>query len=234
MNTSNILKVTLASALITAAAIGASNESPSPGMNQSNKRPTPKLQGASDTGDRTLQSRSSSTAGSSIGTVDVTGARSDARGDQAIAEQQIVVPLHRETLDVDKRVVSDGAVRLRKVVRTETVNQPIELRRETLIVERVDADRAAPQSADVRMPGTFEEGEIVLSVSREEPVVQKRVVEGDRIVARTNVETERQNVTEQIRTENVEVVDRGGSRNVQIRGDLARSSEDRAEGVARR
>ena len=40
---------------------------------------------------------------------------------------------------VGKREVEYGGVRLRKVVKTEVVNQPVELTREEIVIERVPA-----------------------------------------------------------------------------------------------
>jgi uncharacterized protein (TIGR02271 family) len=149
--------------------------------------------------------------------------------DHEIADQQVVIPLHEEAVRVEKRVVDDGPVRLRKIVKTETVNQPVELRREMLVVERLPRDRAAAlnENANTRLPGTFEEGEIILSTSHEEPMVQKQVIEKDRIVARTNVESRNENVRENIRRETIEVVDRGNSRSVRVNGDLTKAAEEK-------
>src|SRR4051812_27790295 len=48
----------------------------------------------------------------------------------------MVIPLYEESLNVGKREVEAGAVRLRKIVRTETVNQPVELRHEEVVIDR--------------------------------------------------------------------------------------------------
>src|SRR5881394_3288143 len=48
----------------------------------------------------------------------------------------MVVPLYQETINVGKREVESGSVRLKKVVKTETINQPIELRHEELVIDR--------------------------------------------------------------------------------------------------
>lgn len=54
--------------------------------------------------------------------------RETARSDSKVSDQETVeVPLAEERLEVRKREVDLGEVRLRKVVRTETVNQPVEL-----------------------------------------------------------------------------------------------------------
>jgi stress response protein YsnF len=49
---------------------------------------------------------------------------------------EVVIPLHEERLNVGKRTVDAGQVTIRKIVKTETVNQPIQLRHETLVIDR--------------------------------------------------------------------------------------------------
>src|SRR4051812_49256006 len=45
---------------------------------------------------------------------------------------ELVIPLYEEKLNVGKQEVDAGTVHLRKKVLTETVNQPVELKQETL------------------------------------------------------------------------------------------------------
>ena len=54
--------------------------------------------------------------------------------------EEASVKLTEEQVKVGKREVTAGGVRLRKFIRTETVNQPVELRREELVIERVPAN----------------------------------------------------------------------------------------------
>jgi len=113
------------------------------------------------------------------------------------------IKLHEEQVKVGKRQVEAGGVRLRKVVRTETVNQPVELRREEIVVERVpgkgQAQPGQPASKE------FQQQDIYIPLRREEAVVEKegRVREEVRVSKKT--QTERQNVSEQVRKEDVEV-----------------------------
>ena len=131
-----------------------------------------------------------------------TGSRGTTR--EARVGENIEVPVSEEQLRVGKREVDAGSVRLRKVVRTETVNQPVELRREEVVVERVPA-------GEVRASGTtaFEGEEIVVPVHREEAVVGKETVVTGAVRVRKTAETETQNVSDTVRKEDVEV-DRGG------------------------
>lgn len=125
---------------------------------------------------------------------------------EARAGETIEVPVQEEQLRVGKREVEAGSVRLRKVVRTETVNQPVELRREEVVVERVPADQVRAGSTGT----AFQEGEeIVVPVRREEAVVGKDTVTAGAVRVRKDANVEQQNVSETIRKEDVEV-DRGG------------------------
>jgi len=135
-------------------------------------------------------------------------------GDNVIAADEFTIPLRTESVNVSKQTRSDGSVRLRKYVTTETVNTPMEVRRETLVLERVSDNRARQLET---LPATFEEGEILLPISREEVVINK-VVKTDYVLARVEVATDKQNVQETIRTERIDM-DRSNDR-IRVNGDL--------------
>jgi uncharacterized protein (TIGR02271 family) len=103
-----------------------------------------------------------------------------------------------EQLKVGKREVEGGGVRLRKIVRTETVNQPVELKREEVVVERVPGSGSPSGKA-------FEGGDIYIPLRREEAVVQKEATVREQVRVRKTAQTERENVSEQVRREDVEV-----------------------------
>jgi uncharacterized protein (TIGR02271 family) len=83
-------------------------------------------------------------------------------------------------------------VKIRKEVHTETVNVPVSLKREAIVVERVPAD-------------AFTEGEVRIPTMREEAVVEKtaKVVGEVRVSKKT--ETDEEVITETIRKEEVKV-----------------------------
>jgi uncharacterized protein (TIGR02271 family) len=115
------------------------------------------------------------------------------------SSEERVIPLSEEEISVQKRETG-GGVRLKKVVRTEVVNQPVELEREDIVVERVPAsETGAADNPD------FSEEEIFVPLRREEAVVSKEshVREGVR-VGKT-VERERRDVSETVRKEDIEV-----------------------------
>jgi uncharacterized protein (TIGR02271 family) len=111
------------------------------------------------------------------------------------------IPLHEERVNVGKQTVETGRVRLRKVVRTDTVDVPVELTRERIDVERVPASQL--RGTYTQRP--FQEDEVVLRERREEPVVEKtREVTGG-VRATRNVETDTRDVRTDVRREDVEV-----------------------------
>lgn len=113
--------------------------------------------------------------------------------------QEANIPLHEENVKVGKRAVEAGGVRLRKVVRTETVQQPVQLQREEIQVERVPASG--------RQPGekAFQEEDLYIPLRREEPVVEKQTRVREEVRARKTAGAEKQTVSGQVRKEDVEV-----------------------------
>jgi uncharacterized protein (TIGR02271 family) len=153
-------------------------------------------------------------------------AQSEASADQSSAtgREEIRIPLHAETVQVGKRTVDAGQVVIRKVVTTERVNQPVELRRETLVIDRVDSgDRSTASSASSSSDSSFapfQEKAVTIRLQKEEPVVQKQTVVTGNVVARRSANTERSNVQEQIRREDVQLDRSGATENVVIHGNF--------------
>jgi uncharacterized protein (TIGR02271 family) len=116
----------------------------------------------------------------------------DANRDQSLT-------LHEEELQVGKREVESGRVRLRKVVHTEHQEVPVELRREEVEIERV------PATGDVSGGTAFEEQEITIPVTREEAVVTKESRATEQVRLNKTAETETEMVGQDVRTEDVEV-----------------------------
>jgi uncharacterized protein (TIGR02271 family) len=127
---------------------------------------------------------------------------------------EISIPLYEEQITVGTRTVEAGAVRLRKQVTTETVNQPVQIRRETLVVDREPGGDSAQDA--IGKFGPFEPSEIVIRLQQEEPVVEKRIVATGRIVAKTATNAEQVTVSREIRRENIEVEKIGNPQNVKI------------------
>jgi len=110
------------------------------------------------------------------------------------------VPLREEKVKVGTREVEGGSVRLRRIVRTETVNVPVELRTEEVVIDRISADEATDATSD-----EIGEKEIVIPISRQEPVVQKTTQVSGVVRARKTSTKDTQQIQESVRKEDVEV-----------------------------
>lgn len=119
--------------------------------------------------------------------------------------------LKQEELKVGKREVEYGGIRLRKIVRTETVNQPVELQREEVVIERVPLDSTKSPTGSAE----FSDEEIYIPLRREEAVVEKSVRAREEVRVGKRRETEQEHVTESVRREDVEIEQQGDARSDQ-------------------
>ncbi|HEY0793343.1 MAG TPA: PRC and DUF2382 domain-containing protein [Chthoniobacterales bacterium] len=122
--------------------------------------------------------------------------------------EAVEVTLTEEQLVVGKRSVEAGGVRLRKIVRTEQVNVPVELRREDVVIERIPATEVREGVA----ASAFQEQTIDVPLHREEAVVAKESHVTGAVRAHKTEEVERQTVTDAVRKEDVEVIREGDLR----------------------
>lgn len=115
--------------------------------------------------------------------------------------QDVNIPLHEEELKVGTRRVEAGGVRLHKVVRTETVQQPVSLRREEIQVEHLPVSESRMKEEEK----VFENEDIYIPLYREEPVSEKTTHVTGEFHAHKLEQTEQQTVSGEIRKEDVEV-----------------------------
>jgi uncharacterized protein (TIGR02271 family) len=141
---------------------------------------------------RGYESYASATPGAA-GYDDVRGHVADAyaRGQ----ERRLV--LSEEQLRVGKRQVQAGEVSVRTTVETERVSEQVQLAHDEVSIER------RPLAADAAGLGDVQIGEQTVSVplTREEAVVEKRVVPVEEVVVRTNTVVENQTVEDTVRHE---------------------------------
>ncbi|HEX8129131.1 MAG TPA: YsnF/AvaK domain-containing protein [Pyrinomonadaceae bacterium] len=120
-------------------------------------------------------------------------------------EERIVMPVVAETLDVQKRKVETGGVRIKKIVheREEVVDEP--LMREEVQVKRVPINRVVDAPVPVRHVGNT----MIISLLEEVLVVEKRLMLKEELhITKGEIETYKpQRVT--LRTEEA-VVERVG------------------------
>jgi uncharacterized protein (TIGR02271 family) len=103
-----------------------------------------------------------------------------------------------EELRVGTRAVETGRVRLRKWVETEPVEADVELRQETVHVERRPIDQEV-------QAGTIGEDEVEVRLTGEEAVVEKRAVAREEISLDKDVDVEQRTISDEVRKERVEI-----------------------------
>lgn len=113
------------------------------------------------------------------------------------------LPLREEKLKIGKREVAAGGVRIRKVVRTETINQPVELRREEFVVEHVPPGEISCTGGEMTNP--IGEEDIFVPLRREEVVIEKEMHVREAIRIGRKSETEKKTINEEVRKEEVEI-----------------------------
>lgn len=123
-------------------------------------------------------------------------------GEERTAEEASLTRSEEE-IEVGKRDVSAGAVRLRKWVETEPVALDVELHREVAHVTREPINEPVAEHA-------FEEQELEIPLRGEEPMVQKRTVAKERIAVEKDVESRSQTVEDEVRKERIDFDDTNG------------------------
>ncbi|MDX2188081.1 MAG: PRC and DUF2382 domain-containing protein [Opitutaceae bacterium] len=125
------------------------------------------------------------------------------------SSEEAHITLNEEELKVGKREVEAGGIRLRKVIRTEVVNRPVELRREEIVIERTPATSATA----VNDQAEISDDEIYIPLRREEVVIEKSVRPREEVRIGKREYRESENVNETIRSEELEVEDIEGRTN---------------------
>jgi uncharacterized protein (TIGR02271 family) len=118
-----------------------------------------------------------------------------------------VIPVAQERLQVGKRDVSHGRVRIHSYVVETPVEQQVTLREERIAVERRPVDRALGDAEQA-----FEERTIEAEERGEEPVISKEVRVTEEVVVRKETDQRTETVSDTVRQTEVEVEDERGNR----------------------
>jgi uncharacterized protein (TIGR02271 family) len=135
------------------------------------------------------------------------------------------IPLYKEQVNVGTRQVPDSQVTIRKVVKTETVNQPVTLTKQTLVIDRQPSPTGAQPSGTA-----FQDQQITIPLSHQEPVVSTQVVPNGQVVATTKSDTQQTTVQKQVRSEDV-VVDKGNAQNVVVSDNMTKNSSQSSQSM---
>jgi uncharacterized protein (TIGR02271 family) len=152
------------------------------------------------------------TGGSGLGSTQRERSGMDQSGDWATSrgadrEGEQVIPLAEEQLNVGKREVGGGRVRVRSYVVERPVEEQVALRREHVDVQRRAVDRAVGTGDDA-----FRERTIEMDERSEQPVVSKDARIREEVVVRKDVGTEQHKVSDTVRRTEVEVDDQRSSK----------------------
>ena len=123
-----------------------------------------------------------------------------------INRDQSTLTRSEEELEVGKREVNRGEVRVGKHVETEHVSTPVTKRREEVVIER------RPVETGARGDASFRDDEIRIPLTEEEVVVDKRAVVKEELVVGKRVVEEQEVVEADVRREEFDI-----DRNVEIR-----------------
>ena len=124
------------------------------------------------------------------------------------------IPLYKEQVNVGAQQVQDGTVTLKKIVKTETVSQPVTLTRQTLVIDRQPSSTGAEAGSQA-----FQEQQFSIQLHHDEPMVSTQIVPNGQVVATTKTDSQQTTIQKQIRSEDV-AVDKGNAQNVIIQGNL--------------
>jgi len=118
----------------------------------------------------------------------------------------VVIPVIEEELQVGKRTVESGGVRVETGIKEQQVEKSVKLREEKINIERNPVDRAVNASDLDKM----KDGEIRIPVVEEVPVVAKEARVVEEIVISKDVSERDETIQDTVRRTDVEVEDLSG------------------------
>ncbi|HYD65115.1 YsnF/AvaK domain-containing protein [Azospirillum sp.] len=127
----------------------------------------------------------------------------DTRSSGLGSDHEERIPVVEEAVNVGKRAIEGGHIRVRSYVVEQPVNETVNLRDERVSIER----RAVDYPAGEVPPDAFKERTIDVTERREEAVVNKEARVREEVVIRKEVEERAQNVSDTVRRTEVEIDD---------------------------
>lgn len=132
-------------------------------------------------------------------------------------DEQARIPVVEEQLNIGKRAVQRGGVRVFTRVREEPVHESVNLREEHVKVERHPVDQPASE-ADM---AALKEGSVELRETAEEPVVSKTARVVEEVVVGKEVTQETQHIDDTLRKTDVDVEQLGATSGMHATSDDA-------------
>lgn len=130
--------------------------------------------------------------------------------------KEAYIPLCEEQLRVSKREVGAGGIRLHKIIRTEHVQEGVDLRHEEIVVERLPAKDLTVGSK------AFQDEEFYIPLRQEEAVIEKQARVREQFHAHKADRMEHKTVADDIRKEDIEVINQE-----ELRSDLRSDQRSR-------
>ena len=121
--------------------------------------------------------------------------------DRTTNQADMKIPVIEENLQVGKRTVEQGGVRVRSRIIEKPVEETVRLREEHVVVNRQPVDRAVTDSDF----STFKEGEMEITERAEQAVVSKQARVVEEVSIGKQVEEREQVVSDTVRRTDVEV-----------------------------
>lgn len=160
--------------------------------------------GAVDVDERAAQYQANYAAQSG-GTTQNTMTQNATTGNRTATTGDITIPVIEEDLQVGKREVQSGGVRVRSRVIEKPVEETVRLREEHVVVNRRPVDRAVTD-ADM---SSFKEGDIEITERSEQAVVSKQARVVEEVEIGKQVSEREQVVSDTVRRTDVEVEEIG-------------------------
>ena len=168
----------------------------------------------------TSQAAATRTA-TTIGTTGTVGVGTvGAKVDTLAAGRDEVIPVYEETAQVAKRDINHGRVRLRSYVVETPISQQVNLRQESVQIERRPVDRAVTAG-----DALFQNRVIEAEEHTEEAFVTKQARVTEEISLRKTVEDQARTVTDTVRRTEVEIEDERSGRAVGTRQGFSASTD---------
>ena len=111
-----------------------------------------------------------------------------------------VIALAKEEVQIGKRIVETGRMRIRRYVVETPIEERVRLRTERVVIER-----RRPISGTELSPDAFTESVTEVTERTEMPVVEKTVRVGEEVVVRTDENVREETVRDTVRRQDVEV-----------------------------
>ena len=131
-------------------------------------------------------------------------------GERGERETTRKIPVVEENLEVGKRTIETGGVRVRSRIIEKPVEENLRLREEKITVERKPVDRDASAS-DLE---TFQDKEIELRERKEVPIVNKEARVTEEITVNKEAEIRNETVRDTVKKTEVDVENLGGNKHL--------------------